>query len=387
VTELALAVMLMIGAGLLVKSFWRLQQVDPGFQASGVLKAEYQLPASRYPRDFSQWPNWPAPRRFNDDLRNRVRALPGVQGVTMAGSHPLDAGYTSSIRVVGREAEAADWPEPSIRIVAPGYFETLGVPLVEGRRFGESDVVTATPVIVINQAARRRYFETQEPLEQQINLWGANRTVVGVVENERIHGVATEPPPAVYLPLGQVPSASGSHSLLVRATGDPVALAPVVRRVVRELDPALPLFGVEPLERTLANSVGQRRFTMLVLGLFAAVALLLAAVGVHGVLSYTVAQRTREIGIRMALGADLREVRRLVLGQGARLAAIGLGLGLLGALALSRLLSALLYGTGVDDPATYASVALALGAVALLATYLPARRATRVHPVEALRYE
>ncbi|HLB36717.1 MAG TPA: ABC transporter permease [Gemmatimonadales bacterium] len=387
VTELALAVMLMIGAGLLVKSFWRLQQVDPGFQASGVLKAEYQLPASRYPRDFSQWPNWPAPRRFNDDLRNRVRALPGVQGVTMAGSHPLDAGYTSSIRVVGREAEAADWPEPSIRIVAPGYFETLGVPLVEGRRFGESDVVTATPVIVINQAARRRYFETQEPLGQQINLWGANRTVVGVVENERIHGVATEPPPAVYLPLGQVPSASGSHSLLVRATGDPVALAPVVRRVVRELDPALPLFGVEPLERTLANSVGQRRFTMLVLGLFAAVALLLAAVGVHGVLSYTVAQRTREIGIRMALGADLREVRRLVLGQGARLAAIGLGLGLLGALALSRLLSALLYGTGADDPATYASVALALGAVALLATYLPARRATRVHPVEALRYE
>ena len=387
VTELALAVMLMIGAGLLVKSFWRLQQVDPGFQASGVLKAEYQLPASRYPRDFSQWPNWPAPRRFNDDLRDRVRALPGVQGVTMAGSHPLDAGYTSSIRVVGREAEAADWPEPSIRIVAPGYFETLGVPLVEGRRFGESDVVTATPVIVINQAARRRYFETQEPLEQQINLWGANRTVVGVVENERIHGVATEPPPAVYLPLGQVPSASGSHSLLVRATGDPVALAPVVRRVVRELDPALPLFGVEPLERTLANSVGQRRFTMLVLGLFAAVALLLAAVGVHGVLSYTVAQRTREIGIRMALGADLREVRRLVLGQGARLAAIGLGLGLLGALALSRLLSALLYGTGADDPATYASVALALGAVALLATYLPARRATRVHPVEALRYE
>jgi predicted permease len=352
-----------------------------------VLKAEYQLPASRYPRDFSQWPNWPAPRRFNDDLRNRVRALPGVQGVTMAGSHPLDAGYTSSIRVVGREAEAADWPEPSIRIVAPGYFETLGVPLVEGRRFGESDVVTATPVIVINQAARRRYFETQEPLGQQINLWGANRSVVGVVENERIHGVATEPPPAVYLPLGQVPSASGSHSLLVRATGDPVALAPVVRRVVRELDPALPLFGVEPLERTLANSVGQRRFTMMVLGLFAAVALLLAAVGVHGVLSYTVAQRTREIGIRMALGADLTQVRRLVMRQGAVVVAGGLALGLLGALVARGVLATLLYGVGTSDPATFAGVALVLGLVATLATYLPARRATRVDPMTALRTE
>ena len=387
VTELALAVMLMIGAGLLIKSLWRLQQVDPGFQASGVLKAEYQLPASRYPRDFSQWPNWPAPRRFNDDLRSRVGALPGVEGVTVAGSHPLDAAYTSSIRVVGREAEAADWPEPSIRIVAAGYFETLGVPLVAGRRFSESDVVTATPVIAINQAARRRYFETQEPLGQQINLWGANRTVVGVVDNERIHGVAAAPPPAVYLPLGQVPSASGSHSLLVRVSGDPAGLAPVVRRIVREMDPALPLFGVEPLEQTLSNSVGQRRFTMLVLGVFAAVALLLAAVGVHGVLSYTVSQRTREIGIRMALGADLSLVRRLILGQGTVLTAAGVMLGLLGAFAVKGLLSSLLYGIGPGDPATFASVALALGAVALLAAYLPARRAARVDPMEALRNE
>jgi predicted permease len=387
VSEMALAVMLMIGAGLLIKSLWRLQQVDPGFRADGVLKAEYQLPASRYPRSFDNFPNWPEMRRFNDDLRQRVGALPGVDGVAIGGSHPLDAGSTSSIRVVGREAEAGDWPEPSIRLVTAGYFETLGVPVAEGRPFTASDEVTSPPVIAINQAARRRYFANQEPLGQRVNLWGANRTVVAVVGDERIHGLAEATPPAVYLPLGQVPSGGGSHSLLVRVSGDPGALAPAVRRIVRELDPALPLFGVEPLEQTVSSSIGQRRFTMLILGVFAAVALLLAAVGVHGVLSYTVSQRTREIGIRMALGADLRLVRRLVLGQGAVLAGAGLVLGLVGAVAVKGLLSTLLYGIGAGDPATFASVTLALGAVALLATYLPARRATKVNPAEALRAE
>jgi len=387
VTELALAVMLMIGAGLLIKSLWRLQQVDPGFTSRGVLKAQYQLPASRYPRDFSKWPNFPEMRRFNDDLLRRVSALPGVDAAAIAGSHPLDAGYTSSIRVVGREAEAGDWPEPSIRLVTARYFETLGVPVVAGRAFTQSDDLAGALVIAVNEAARRRYFATQEPLGQQINLWGASRRVVGVVGDERIHGLAEATPPAVYLPLAQVPTTAGSHSLLVRAAGDAASLAPAVRRIVREMDPALPLFGVEPLARTVSNSVAQRRFTMLVLGAFAAVALLLAAVGVHGVLSYTVAQRTREIGIRMALGADFRQVRRLVLGQGAVMVAGGLLLGLLGALAASGVLSTLLYGVGTGDPGTFAGVTLVLGIVALVATYLPALRAARVDPVVALRYE
>ena len=387
VAELALAVMLMVGAGLLIKSLWRLQQVPPGFQTAGVLKAEYQLPASRYPRNFDAWPNWPEQRRFNEDLRNRVATLPGVTAVTIAGTHPIDAGFTSSISVVGREAEARDWPEPSIRLVAADYFETLRVPLISGRRFGQTDDAAGAPVILINVAAQRRFFADQAPLGQRIQLWGAARTVVGIVGNERMHGLAQETPPAVYLPLAQVPSASGNHSLLVRVSGDPSALVAALRSIVRDLDPALALFGVEPLSQTLSSSMGQRRFTMLVLGLFAAVALLLAAVGVHGVLSYTVAQRTREIGIRMALGANPEGVRSLVVTQAIGLTIKGLALGVVGALAVRRILSTLLYGVSAHDPVTFAGVALALGGVALVASWFPARRAAGVDPMVALRTE
>jgi predicted permease len=385
IAELTLAVMLMAGAGLLIKSLWRLQQVDPGFRTAGVLKAEYQLPASRYPQEFSNWPNWSEIARFNDDLRRRVTALPGVEAVTVAGNHPLDAGFTSSIAVVGREAEAADWPEPSIRRVDAGYLATLRVPLVAGRPFEESDVAASMPVVLINEAANRRFFSGGHALGQRIRLWGAERTIVGVVGNERLYGLAQATPPAVYLPTTQGPSSGGS--LLVRVNRDPAALAPMIRSIVRDLDPALPLFGLEPLRQTLTNSLGQRRFTMIVLGVFAAVALLLAVVGVHGVLSYTVSQRTREIGIRMALGADLGDVRALIVTQGARLAGWGLALGLVGALAVTRVLATLLYAVHASDPATFAGVALALGGVALLASYLPARRATQVSPMAALRTE
>jgi putative ABC transport system permease protein len=388
VAELALAVMLMVGAGLLIRTLWRLGAVDPGFRTAGVLKAEYQLPASRYPRDFAVWPRWIQAQRFNDELQRRLAAVPGVDGVAIAANHPVNAGFTSSIAVVGREAEAADWPEPSLRIVTPSYFETLGVPLLTGRRLETSDAVDAPTVVVINEAARQRFFATREPIGQRIRLWGAERLVVGVVGNERFHGLMAATPPGLYLPLDQVPVAGGGHSVLVRvARGDPAAVAATVRRVVAELDPELPLFGVEPLAATLSHTVGQQRFTMLVLVVFAVVALLLAVIGVHGLLNYTVTQRTREIGIRMALGADPRGVRTLVVGQGAALAGAGLALGLVGAVVLTRLLASLLYGVGARDPVTFVGVTLTLGLVALVASDIAARRAARLDPMAALRTE
>jgi len=235
---------------------------------------------------------------------------------------------------------------------------------------------------VINESARARYFGERDPLGAQVNLWGAARTVVGVVGNERFKGLASDAPPAVYLPLAQAPTAS---AVLVRMTGDATMAAPLVRRVMQEIDPQLALFGVEPLSETVSGTMSQRRFTMLVLAVFAAAALALAIIGVHGVLSYAVAQRTREIGIRVALGADFARVRRLVLSEGVRLSAMGVGLGLLGALALARVMRTLLYGVGANDPATFAGVAALLGAVALLACWLPARQAARLDPLVALR--
>jgi len=334
---------------------------------------------------MSDWPRWQGIRRFGDEVRRRVAALPGVTAVSIAGAHPLEAGYTSSIAVVGREAEAADWPEPSIRLVDAGYAATMRVSLLEGRALSDADDLNAAPVLAINQTARRRFFGDRPVLGQLVQLWGRERTIVGVFADERFHGLAEAASPAIYLPASQAPIPNGS--ILVRLERDPAAFAPTLRRVVRELEPALALYGVEPLVETLSQSTAQRRFTMLVLGVFAGVALLLAMVGVHGVLSYTVAQRNREIGIRMALGADRVQVGRLVVGQGVRLVLGGLGLGLLGALATARLLATLLYGVRPTDLTTLAGVAGVLGTVALGATWLPARRAARVDPMVALRAE
>jgi predicted permease len=385
VSELALAVMLMVGAGLLIRSLWRLQQIEPGFEAAGVLKAEFLLPGSRYPQRMSDFPAWPEIRRFHAEAVHRLASLPGVTAVTIAGRHPLDRGFTSSIRVVGREAEGRDWPEPAIRFVDENYVSTMRLLVLAGRAFLSSDDASAPPVLLVNQEAQQRYFAGRDPIGQRIRLWGADRTVVGVVEGERVRGRAEPAPPAVYVPTGQSPVGSGS--MLVRTAGDPAALAATLRRVIQEIDPQVPLFGIEPLAHTLDNSEAERRFTTVVLGAFAGVALLLAIAGVHGVLTYTVARRTREIGIRMALGADRARVRSLVLGQGATLVALGLTLGILGALVLSQVLRSMLFGVGRNDPITLAGVAIVLGAVALFASWLPARRASQVDPMVALRTE
>jgi putative ABC transport system permease protein len=387
IAELALAVVLVCGAALLIRSFWTLQQVNPGFVTEGVLKAEYQLPASRYPVNFRVWPDFKEQHAFNRALLARATALPGVRAAAIAGNHPLDPGFTNSFTIVGREAEAKSWPEISIRRVSPGYFATVGLQLIRGRLLLDSDTTSSAPVALVNAAAAKRFFGDGDPLGAQIRFWGASRTIVGVVADEKFHGLAESSPIGAYTPLSQSPSANGAGVLLVRTTGDPSSLATTVTSVIHQIDPGLAVFAVEPLHDTMTRSIGQRRFTMLLLALFAFVALLLAAIGIHGVLSYGVSQRRREIGIRMALGARRPDLVALVVRQGLVLTLIGLAVGFLGAIAFTRLLSTQLFGITASDPLTLVAVAMLLAFVALAATVSPAHRAASVDPVITLRSE
>jgi len=381
VAELALAVTIATAAGLLVKSFIAVTSVDPGFRAEGVLKAELQLPATRYPRDFSVWPNWPRTLGFNDALLAELSSTPGVQAAALSGPHPLAPGFTNSFLIDGRDPSAPPLPEIPVRPISAGYFVTLGVPVLSGRTFGDDAQPDGPGLAVVNQAAADAFFEGR-PVGRRLTFWGSSREIVGVVGNETFHGVDQPAPPAVYVPTTQVPQ--WNLSVLVRG-GDPGALARGVRAAVNGIDPDLAVFGVETLEETLSGSLSRRRFPMLLMTLFAALALTLAIIGVHGVLSYTVEQRRQEMGIRMALGARPRDVIGLVLGEGLRLAALGLALGLLGAWAATRLLAALLFGVQPTDPATFLTVAGLVVAAALAATVAPAVRAARVDPARTLQ--
>ena len=387
IAEIALAVVLVSGAGLLIRSIWHLRHVDPGFEVAGVLKVEFQLPRSRYGAPFSRWPDFTEVHRFNDAVVARASALPGVEAAAVAVSHPLNAGLTNSFVIVGREEESRDLPEISIRQVSPGYFGTLHVRLVRGRLFAVTDTTAAPAVAMINEAAVERLFPNRDPLGAQIAFWGARRTIVGIVGNERFQGVTSAAPIAAYVPVAQAPPRGGGESLLVRVAGDPAAAAAAVRGAIREIDPALAVFGVEPLADTLSASIGTERFVTLLLALFAGLALVLAAIGIHGVLSYAVARRSREIGIRMALGASPRSVTRLVVGEAAILVACGLGSGLLLGLAFARSLEGLLFGVVASDILTFAAVVVVLGCVAAVSTWMPVRRAVRVDPLLVLGRE
>jgi putative ABC transport system permease protein len=385
VAELALAVLLVCGAALLIRSLWNVQRIDPGFKTAGVLKAEYQLPASRYPSNFRQWPNFVEQHAFALTLLERAARLPGIQSAAIAGNHPLDPGFTNSFSIVGREAESQTWPEISIRRVTPSYFATVGLPTISGRAFRDADTAGSAPVVLINQTAAERFFPNREPLGAQMRFWGTSRTIVGVVANERIHGLTEAPPIAVYAPLAQMPSAHGV--LLLKTSMDTAAAASSAERVIHDVDPGLAVFAVEPLEHTVSRSVSQRRFTAFLLGTFALLTVILAAIGVHGLLSYNVAQRRQEIGIRMALGAGRGAVLGLILREGLAIIAAGIIGGLAGAVGLTRLLRALLFNVSPTDPLTFVVVAAVLAGLALVATLLPARRATRVDPLPALRAE
>jgi predicted permease len=383
-TEMALAVVLVAGSALLLRSFWQILDVDPGFRAAGVLKAEYQLPASRYPVDFRQWPNLAAIHGFTARLLQGAGALPGVEAVAVSGTHPLDPGFTNSFQVEGREAESENWPELSIRSVTPGYFQVTGLRLVRGRLLAESDTTSGPPVMVINEAASARFFEGREPVGARIRFWGTSRTVVGVVANEKFQGLTEAAPLAGYAPFAQAPARFGGV-LLVRTSASLTTVAAAIPGVVRAIDPGLAVYGVEPLDETLGRSIGQQRFAMWLLGCLAALAVVLAAIGVHGVLSYGVVERRREMGIRAALGAGRGRLAWLVVAEGLGLAAAGIVTGVVIALLASRVLATLLFGISPTDAGTYAMVVIALGAIALAATWIPARRAARVDPATLLR--
>jgi putative ABC transport system permease protein len=384
----ALAVVLVVGASLLVKSFWKMERVDPGFVPDRMLVVQIQLPQSRY----GGYADGDRVRAFYADVYRRVAARPEVQSVAVAMQHPLAPGWTSSFTIDGREPPpSGQEPESSIRPVMPGYFRAVGAKLLRGREIQESDGVGKPGVVVINEAFARLHFPNEDPIGRRIlrgSWWKgmpASYEIVGVVADERFNGPRAPADPATYFSLAQF--TFNDNWLLVRTKTDAKAFVSTLRRIVWSMDRDLPLENVQTMNELLGDSVADSRFNTALLSLFAVVALLLAAIGIYGVLAYTVAQRTSEIGIRMALGAQRSSVLRLVVGNGVTLAIIGVAIGAAVALVATRSLEKLVFGVSTTDPGVFAFVALALTAVAATAAAIPALRASRVDPIEALRSE
>jgi putative ABC transport system permease protein len=387
--EMALAVMLLAGAGLLIRSFTKLASVDPGFHAAQALTFEISLPDSRYEQESQQ-------TIFFDQLMPRLRAIPGVQSAAAVMMLPLGgSNFVLTFDVAGRPPlPPSQQPAMQIRVATPEYFETIGIPLERGRLFTGDDRAGSPQVVVITESAARQYFPNEEPLGKTITLgWGrgkdkprAGGQIVGIVGDVKDAGLDEADPPQLYMPYRQWPVQG--MAIVLKTAVPAMSVADPARRAVYATDSNMPVANVRTLEQIVARSISQPRFYTTLLTIFAAVALLLAAIGIFGVLSYAVAQRTREIGIRMALGAQERTVRGLVVRQAMALAAAGVGIGVILALWLSRsLVSKMLFSTSPHDAATFVSVAALLGAVAFLASYIPARRATRVDPIVALRAE
>jgi putative ABC transport system permease protein len=385
VLEIAVSLVLLVGAGLLVKSFARLRQVDPGFDASNVLTMRVSLPGARYPEPLKK-------AEFYASLVERVRALPGVESAAATISLPLNGSNLSVGRSFVREGRPLA-PESSedaaYSVITPEYFRAMRIPLRAGRDFNDRDDAGSTMVAVINEPLARKIFPGEDPLGKHITVWRDEefpREIVGVVGETKPNGLDSEPKLQVYVPERQ-DADWGGMSLVVRAQGDPEALTQAVRNEVRALDRDQPVYDVKTLERVVADSTAYRRLAAVLMAGFACVALVLACVGLYGVISYAVARRTHEIGIRMALGARPRDVLRMVLRQGGALVLAGVGVGVAAALAATRALASMLYEVSAADATVYAFVALLLAAVALVACLVPARRATKVDPMEALRYE
>jgi putative ABC transport system permease protein len=385
ITEIALAVVLVVGAGLIVRSFWAIRSVEPGFAPENMLSLRYQLPPSRYPQSFDDYPTgWARIFSFQRELLERVEAIPGVRSAALAFNDPLSAGFTNSFIIEGRDPSAAEGqPEVPTRPASANYFATAGIPLLQGRLFTPSDDAGAPPVVIINEAMVRQFFANENPLGRRLTFWGVSREIVGVVGNERFSGLASEAAPAMYPPLAQAPATTGT--LIVRTNGDPRAVLSSVRAAIRSIDRDLAPFGITTMGEALDASVAQQRFLAFLLTAFAALALVLALVGVYGVVSYSVAQRGREIGIRLALGADGRLVLRSVVGEGLRLAIAGCAIGVVAALGTSRLLRSQLFGVSATDPLTIVAAVATMVAVAVAASLVPAWRASTLPPAVVLR--
>jgi putative ABC transport system permease protein len=388
VSEIALSLVLLIGAGLMIKSFWRLMQVDPGFDPEKTLTMVVSLPASRYAETERQV-------AFFRQAVERVSSLPGVVAAGVTTDIPLFGGSSTGFDIEGRPPYApGQRPMVEYRSVSPGYFRAMGIPLLRGHTFTEQDRGDAPGVVIINETLARRYFPNEDPVGKRLGFskptdW---REIVGVARDTRNYGLDEEVKPEAYMPLTQsAPDyLAGSISgmiLVARASSDPQSMAAPIKREVQGLDGSLPVYNIKTMEQYLAESVARRRFNMLLLVVFAGVAVLLAVVGLYGVMSYMVSQRTHEIGLRMALGAQPRDILAMAARQGLALIGVGVGVGLVGALALTRVMTGLLYGVGATDPATFAAIVLLLALVSMLACYVPARRATRIDPLIALRYE
>ena len=380
--EVALSLVLLVGAGLMIKSFIRLQQANLGFNPENVLAVNLTLPESRYPEERQQ-------ASFFQEALTRLQSVSGVQSAGATTSLPLTLSVNGSdFRIEGHpEPEAGKELIINMSSVSAGYFHTLGVPLLKGRDFSDRDNKDASEAAIINNDLARTYFPNQDPIGKRIKFTDTESwiSIVGVTGDVKQLGQDIGVKPEIYFPYLQVPASS--MTVVVRTANEPLSLTGAVKTEIQIIDKDLPIDDAKTMQQLLANSKSGRRFNLILLTGFALVALVLAMVGIYGVMSYTVAQRTHEIGIRVAVGAQSRDVFRMVIGQGMMLAMIGVACGLVGAFLLTRLMTSMLFGVEPTDPATFATIAVLLTAVALVACYIPSRRATKVDPLVALRYE
>ena len=384
VSEIALAVVLLVGAGLMIRSFSSLRGVNPGFDARNVLTARMTVPTSRYPNDATRI-------QFFATLVSRIAALPGVQSAGAVSYLPLAGpGAATGFTIVGQPApQAGQGPVTDVSVCDDGYFRAMRVPLLSGRFFSEREMQEKSDVVIINDTLAKRYFPGGDALGKSLVIAMTAKDVpteiIGVVADIKFSDLAADARPMTFWPHPQLPY--NAMTLTIRTAADPSSFGPLVEREVRAIDREQPVADVRTMDQWVSRTLSQARFSSTLLTLFAGVALLLAAIGIYGVMSYAVSQRTSEIGIRLALGAEARDIRRMIVGHTVRLAGLGLAIGVVLALALSRTLGSLLYETAGTDPLTFATVIAVLGSAALVAGYVPARRASRIAPIEALRYQ